>query len=229
MIDVDKIKAEKGEKCWDKLGVFGEGTCNLLDEFYHCKNCPVYASGGRYLLEREIAPEMISEWSRLISLPKEIESGDKVSLVIFRIGEEWLGINTNIFQEAAVSKYVHFVPSRTNDYFIGIINVNGELLRCISLAKFLNLPPVMLDSENIKTKVFKNLLVIFDEFSRIAFPVDEYLGVASLSQSIMSEPPQTVVKHEHSVSRQIFSFKNRNVALIDEKKLFNSINRKIAW
>ncbi len=229
MIDIEKIRAEKGEKCWDSIGVFGAGICELLDDYHHCKNCPIYALGGRHLLEREISPEMIHEWTSIISLPKEHESVDKTSLVIFRIADEWLGINTNIFQEAVVNKFVHFVPSRTNDYLHGIINVNGELLMCISFAKLINLPAVMTESVNSKEKVFRNILIIFDKNYRFAFPADEFFGVASLSREEMTKPPLTVSKADNTISSSLIIHNGKTIVLIDDKKMFSLINRKVMW
>jgi Magnesium chelatase, subunit ChlI len=36
--------------CWNQIGVFGDGTCPELAKVIHCRNCPVYAAGGRSLL-----------------------------------------------------------------------------------------------------------------------------------------------------------------------------------
>lgn len=229
MLDIEKVRLEKGNKCWDIVGVFGSGVCEQLDDYHHCKNCPVYAISGRHLLEREISPELISEWTSIISLPKEVESDNKTSIVIFRIADEWLGLNTNTFQEAVVGKFVHFVPSRTNDYFHGIINVNGELLMCISIAKLLNLPPVLYDNQIGKDKHFKNLLIVFDKQDRFSFPADEFLGVASISCEDMTNPPLTVSKADNTITNAIISYKDKSVSIIDEKKLFSLINRKVVW
>lgn len=229
MIDIEKVKSEKGEKCWETVGVFGAGICEFLDNYHHCKNCPVYALGGRHLLEREISPELIHEWTSIISLPKESESSNKISVVIFRIADEWLGLNTNIFQEAVVARYVHYVPGRSNDYFHGIINVNGELLMCISLAKFLNLPHVMPKSDTGKERIYKNILIIFDKNYRYAFPADEFFGVASLPKEDLLQPPLTVSKADNTITNAIISHNNKSVSVIDESKLFNLINRKVVW
>lgn len=229
MIDVDKVRAEKGQKCWESIGVFGAGVCELLDDYHHCKNCPIYAISGRNLFERDISPDLISEWTSIISLPKESESVNKTSLVIFRIADEWLGLNTNVFQEAVVSRYIHFVPSRTNEYFHGIINVNGELLMCISIAKLLNLPNIQRESIKDNDKLFKNVLIIFDNNIRYAFPADEFLGVASVSNEDMTNPPLTVTKADNTITSAIILHKSKSVSIIDEQKLFSLINRKVVW
>ncbi|MBX3043309.1 MAG: chemotaxis protein CheW [Candidatus Kapabacteria bacterium] len=228
-MDIRKVRIEKGNKCWDVEGVYGSGVCEYLDEFHHCKNCPVYALGGRHLLEREISPDMIKEWTSIISLPKEPETRDLKSFVIFRIADEWLALNTNIFQEAVVNKFVHFVPSRTNDYLHGIINVNGELLVCISLAKFLNLPRVMPDTLNGKENEYKYILIIFDKYTRYAFPADEFLGVSSISEEEMSQPPLTVTKSDNTVTKSIISHNSRTISIIDDFKLFSLIDKKVVW
>lgn len=229
MIDIDRIRTEKGDKCWDNIGVYGSGICEFLDDYHHCKNCPVYAISGRNLLEREITTEQIREWTSAISLPKESDSRNRISLVIFRIADEWLGLNTNIFQEAVVQKFIHFVPSRTNDYFHGIINVNGELLMCISLAKLVNLPNVLSSDSNGKNKEFKNILIIFDKSNRYSFPADEFLGVSSISNEELTNPPLTISKADNTITNAIISYKGKTISIIDEQKLFSLINRKVVW
>lgn len=229
MIDIEKIKSEKGERCWDSIGVFGLGTCELLDEYHHCKNCPVYAQGGRHLLERNISPEMIRDWTEIISRPKESDAADKISVVIFRIADEWLGLNTNVFQEAVVKKFVHFVPARSNEFLHGIVNVNGELLICLSIAKLLNLPVVSFDNEENNHNVYNNLLIIFENNQRYAFPVDDFLGVTVIPAEYRVNPPLTVSKSDSTISGAIINYKNKSISIIDEHKLFKIINRKMVW
>ena len=36
--------------CWNQIGVQGDATCPELPKVVHCRNCPVYAAGGRALL-----------------------------------------------------------------------------------------------------------------------------------------------------------------------------------
>ena len=47
--------------CWNHIGVSGDGTCPELVKVVHCHNCPVYAAGGRSLLEREPPAEYLHE------------------------------------------------------------------------------------------------------------------------------------------------------------------------
>lgn len=229
MYNIEKLQIEKGEKCWENIGSAGTGICELLDEYNHCKNCPIYAQGGRRLFEREVSHDMISEWTSIISSPKEIEASNKISIVIFRIADEFIGINTNIFQEAIVDKVVHYVPFRTNHYFHGLINVNGELLMCVSLASFFNLATVNYENNSSRNKLFKNLLIIKDKYLRFAFPVDEFFGVFSVSKDIFKSPPLMITKADFSSSDSIIEIKNKKIAIINEKKLFSIIDKKLVW
>src|SRR2546422_8139227 len=40
--------------CWNKIGVYGNSSCNELPQFVHCRNCPVYSHAGAQLLNREL-------------------------------------------------------------------------------------------------------------------------------------------------------------------------------
>jgi chemotaxis-related protein WspD len=128
-----------------------------------------------------------------------------------------------------VSRFIHYVPSRTNEFFHGIINVNGELLMCISLAKFLNLPAVASEVQENNSKIFKNLLIIFNKNNRYAFPIDEFFGVTSLSNDEMTEPPLTVAKAENTITDSMVNYKSKTIAIINETKLFTVINKKVVW
>jgi chemotaxis-related protein WspD len=228
MINLDKIILEKGEKCWATIGVYGLGVCDLLNEYDHCKHCPVYVHSGRKLLERPIADGLIDEWSEIFRQEKATEIIDKISVVIFSISGEWLAIRTDLFQEAVVYKFVHYVPGRSNKYFLGVVNINGELYLSISLAAFLDLPEVMPIDDKGKS-VFKVLLVLNETCMRYGFPVDEFEGVISISAGSLEDTPATLSKNENTISAKVFNHRNNKVGLIDDKKLIEILRRRLTW
>lgn len=227
-IDLDRIIEEKGEKCWDELGVFGSGICELLNEYNHCKICPVYISSGRKLLHRDIPDELIDEWTELFTLEKSKEQINKTSVVVFKISGEWLAIKTELFQEAVVYKYVHSVPGRTNKYFHGVLNVNGELLLCISMAAFLELPEAMSVIDEGKV-IYKSILVLNEKAQRYAFPIDEFAGVFNVPSEIIESIPATVSKSDNTISTGLFVYNDKKVGLIDDKKLIEILKRRLVW
>ena len=40
------------DDCWNRIGIRGDQSCPKLPEYVHCRNCPVYASAARRLLDR---------------------------------------------------------------------------------------------------------------------------------------------------------------------------------
>jgi len=57
------------DDCWNRIGVEGEGdhSCIQLKTVIHCRNCPIYSSAGRGLLEREAPPEYLDEWTDILA------------------------------------------------------------------------------------------------------------------------------------------------------------------
>ena len=71
--------------------------------------------------------------------PEDRESGGDKTVVIFRIGTEWLALPTGIFQEVVDQCVVRTLPHRRGGILRGLVNVRGELLLCVALGAVLGL------------------------------------------------------------------------------------------
>src|SRR6202051_4814439 len=80
--------------CWNKIGVNGDGTCRELEQFVHCRNCSVYSAAAAHLLDREPPAGYRRDWTEQFSRAKKRVTPGKMSVVIFRIGSEWLALPT---------------------------------------------------------------------------------------------------------------------------------------
>jgi len=126
-------------KCWNEIGVFGDKSCESLNEYLHCKYCPVYTNAAKEFFEREVPPEFINSWTLDITRRKETIEKGNLSVTIFRLGDELLAVLTDAIVVAVAVKPVHFVPFRTNRTFRGLVNLDGELLLCYSLENLLGI------------------------------------------------------------------------------------------
>jgi chemotaxis-related protein WspD len=91
------------------------------------------------LLDREVPEDSLREQTAHVALrERAIDRGTK-SIVIFRIGVEWLGLPTDVFQEVAEECTVHTLPHRRGGMVAGLVNVRGELLLCVALETLLGL------------------------------------------------------------------------------------------
>src|ERR1035437_4713764 len=95
------------EDCWNSIGVRGNGNCPKLKQHIHCRNCPVYSAAASLLLERELPPAYADEWTSHISQSRALDALDIQSLVVFRIGAEWLGLHTRAVSEFVDTRAIH--------------------------------------------------------------------------------------------------------------------------
>src|SRR6185437_11805294 len=82
------------DDCWNRIGVRGDFSCPKLETYIHCRNCPVHAAAGTVLLDREPQPGHLAEWTRHIAREKPAPEAGAQSVVVFRIGAEWLALPT---------------------------------------------------------------------------------------------------------------------------------------
>jgi chemotaxis-related protein WspD len=135
-------------------------------------------------------------------------------VVIFRIGAEWLALPTPAFQEVAERRVIHTLPHRRHGVVLGLVNIRGELLICVSLGRLLGLAESKTQSpksnvQSSKSNAFvprigatldfkpqtldfrlsERLLVTNWEGNRLVFPVHEVLGIRRVQNDELREPP----------------------------------------
>jgi chemotaxis-related protein WspD len=196
-----------------------------LAKFTHCRNCPIYAHAAVQLLDRPLLPQYREERAEHFARSKQLAAPAKASSVVFRIGEEWLGLRTQAFLEVAESRPVHSLPHRRRGIVLGVVNIRGELLICVSLGHMLgleNTPP-----SKVVCRPYDRLLVTSWDGSRLVFPADEVVGIHRFQTSEVSEPPMTLAKSNFSYVRGLFSCAGKTVGLLDAERLFSALNRSL--
>ena len=207
--------------CWQRIGLWGDKSCPELAAVIHCRNCPVFAEGGRTLLQRRPEPGYLETWSESIALPKEKVAAEVHSVVIFRLGEEWLALRTQSFQEVTAPRPGHRLPHRSNDVTLGLVNIRGELLICFSLANLLGISGSNEEGDAKERK----LVVIERQGVRSAFPVDEILCMYEIPAHALTDAPVTVAKANSAFTSGVFEYEARHVGLLDEELLFYTLER----
>src|SRR5262249_15534027 len=122
--------------CWNHIGVRGDRSCPELPTVGHCHNCPVFAAAGRRFLDGPSPDGYLDEWTWRWSAPVEEAAADLESVLIFRLGEEWLALPVRVLLEVTPAKSVHRIPHR-GGLLAGLVNVRGELHLCVWLAQLL--------------------------------------------------------------------------------------------
>ncbi len=235
-------------ECWKAIGIWGDRSCGELKTHTHCRNCPVYSSGGRNLLEREAPAEYVSEWTDLLA---EIEAAanrqvatNAISIVIFRLGGEWLALPASLFKEVTPISPVRTLPHRSSAVLLGLVNVRGEIQMCISLNALLRLettnasdsigrggspggtaPTASRQTANNVT--YKRMVVVEKEGSRWVFAVDEMYGVHRIHPEEVRNAPATVSKVPETYIKGMIDWQDKSVSYLDDELLFYTLNKRV--
>jgi chemotaxis-related protein WspD len=219
------MASDKPDNCWKSTGSAGDRSCQDLDEFIDCRNCPTYSAIGWSLLDRPPPEGYLGEWTELLAAAKEPEETGTISIVAFRLAEEWIALKTRTLKEVVLYRPVHKIPHRTNATLLGIVNVRGELLLCASLFHMLGI-----DGEGrADSKRFNRMIVIEHADECWVFPVDEVDRVYRVKHSEMEAVPVTVAKDTSAYSRAIARAGGRRMALLDEDLLMGALRRSLRW
>ncbi len=211
--------------CWNQIGVAGDGSCGQLPQVGHCRNCPVYSAAGAQLLDRESPPDYRREWTEHFSREKKRATPGKNSVVIFRLGAEWLALPTRTFQEIAERRTVHSLPHRRHGVVLGLINIRGELLLCVSLGRLLGIER---PSRTEKSRSVHHRLVVAEwQGGILTFPVDEIHGIHRYHAEDLKPAPATVAKASPGFTSGILAWQDKMVGCLDAELLFSTLNRSL--
>ena len=213
------------EACWNEIGVQGDRSCEKLQTVVHCRNCPVYSRAGVQLLDRPLLPEYRRAWTEYFAQKRAPSAPANTSALLFRIASEWLALPTTAFQEVAERRLVHSLPHRRQGVVLGLVNIRGELLICVSLARLLGLDNGQLHGGHEKS--CDRLLVTRWERRQFVFPADEVRGVHRFQAPEFADLPATLIKSKAAVTKGILNWQGRSVGLLDPDLLFSSLNRTL--
>lgn len=223
---VSPEKAGAIPDCWSTVGVEGDGSCQELEKFVHCRNCPVYSSVGLQFLDRALPPGYRQEWTAYFADKKKPAAGARLSVILFRIGAEWLVLPTHAFQEVAEPRPVHSIPHRRHGVLLGLVNIRGELLLCVSLGRLLGLGHDT-SFEKLRTS-YDRLLVVLWDGKRLVFPADEVHGICRFYPEELAAPPATTARAGLTFIQGVFSWQQKMIGLLEPESLFSTLNRGLA-
>src|SRR5262245_30736571 len=125
--------------CWNSIGVRGDVSCPELKERVHCRNCPVYSAAAAHSLDREPPAGYAEHWTAQARQQKGTDDQAALSVLLFRLGAEWLALPTKVLTEIASPRPIHSLPHRRSNAVLGLANIRGTLLVCVSLRDLLAL------------------------------------------------------------------------------------------
>jgi chemotaxis-related protein WspD len=232
------------ERCWNFIGIQGDRSCPQLATYTHCRNCPVYSTAGRHLLERSIPGDYRHQWTQLLAesrtdenslMPSHALPTTQVTVVIFRLQREWLALSAQIFKEMAPPGVIHSLPHRSNQILRGLVSIRGELLLCISLSHLLNLEVADTPVQTVSPVVYLRMVVLEKAGKTWVFPVDELYGVHRFHQDELQDAPKSLTQGTQAYTKGLFHWQpgvspvalTHSVSYLDDELLFTTLARKV--
>lgn len=214
------------EHCWRHVGVSGDRSCAELATFIHCRNCPVLASAARSFFDRPAPPGYFESWQAILEQPAVSLDADARSVLIFRLGTEWLALPTAVLVEVTSPRQPHRLPHRSGPLLAGIVNIRGQLQICVRLEGLLGLDAAA--KEQAAESPTARLLVVERAGARWAFRVDEVAVVHRVPSQAMREVPATVSGAGVRATGALFAWRDKNVGLLDEARLLDGLRGRIS-
>ena len=212
--------------CWNTIGVRGDRSCPELRQYVHCRNCPVYSAGARRLLDADAPAGYRAEQTDHFAKRKPAAGLVMNSVVIFRIGAEWLALPASCVKEVAELLPIHSLPHRQSGAILGVASVRGELLACMSLGCVLGLDESAGGTQGRLT-VHRRLLVLRHEQVRAVCPVDEVHSLHRFHPQDLDEVPATVSRATATYSNGLLLWQGHAVGVLDAELVFHTLKRTV--
>jgi chemotaxis-related protein WspD len=214
----------------------GDHTCPELKTAIHCRNCGVFAAAANAFLHRPAPPGYLAEWTRCVdddadacAVDASLALSEGVTLVIFRLGAEWLALPAAVVVEVTPVKSVHRIPHRSNQVLVGLVNLRGQLHLCASLHGLLGTEPRANPAaahghgHGHGPDRAARMIVIRREAESWVFTADEVVGVSRVPLNLLQKVPATLANPDVSFSKAVFQWQGQSIGLLDESRLFEAL------
>jgi chemotaxis-related protein WspD len=215
--------AQAIDDCWNRIGIHGDRSCPLLEEHIHCRNCPVYSAAATSLLDRYALTRNDQDY--LQGADAQIEVSTR-SILVFRLGEEWLGLPTRCLVEIAPLQTIHSLPHQRSRALLGVANVRGALVACLSMVDLLGLDPTAAVAPS--SRIMPRMLIVAAQGGPVVVPVDEVHGIHAIDEQLLDSASISGTHANARFTRGVLQWKDYSLRLLDEEQLLSAINRSLS-
>ncbi|MHC8322074.1 chemotaxis protein CheW [Pseudomonas sp. GB2N2] len=213
--------AQTIDDCWNRIGIHGDKSCPLLIEHIHCRNCAVYSAAATRLLDR-YALQQEDRGQASVAVESDVKTR---SLLMFRLGEEWLALATRSLVEVAPLQAIHSLPHQRSRALLGVANVRGALVACLSLVELLGLDGA--SSVASGARVMPRMLIIAAHGGPVVVRVDEVDGIHAIDERTLDAASRSGTHVSAKYTRGVLQFKGRSLRWLDEEQLLSAVTRSL--
>ena len=212
------------DDCWNRIGVWSpeKASCPELQQVVHCRNCSQYSAAGRRMLERPVPEDYRQEWTERFTDNAQAIETQKQSILLFRLGDEWLGLNSRFVNEITRMRTIHSLPHRGNTLVKGLVNIRGELRICVSIGRTLGLDKAR-EEHASDHEIHERMILVEKDQGSFVFPVSEVHGIHHYAINELKPVPATVANSKNGFSTNMLHWQNCHVGILDHELLFYAL------
>lgn len=217
------------DDCWHSIGVWSKGVhrCPKLGEVIHCQNCDVFHTASLKAYERALPEDYRLEWTKVLAGNKEEVISDAKSVIVFRIGDEWVAIATGLCKEISRMMKIHRLPHNKSHILKGVVNSGGEIRICFSLGNLLGIAKAgQVFGDGIHA-VHARMIVMDMAGRHYIFPVSEIRGLHQYREADRGPLPNTASASSASYMNGVIKWNGINIGCLDEALLTSQLERSI--
>lgn len=211
------------ERCWPRIGIWGDRSCPELARHVHCRNCPVLGLAANGMRQRDTPPGYLDAQAQAAAQPLALREPQQTAFV-FQLGRDWLALDTACVVEVAPSLPIHRVAHRAG-LLAGVVNVRGQLLLAVRLAELLEATPA---PEATTAQAVRRTVVISHAGDTWAFVADQVEGVRPFAAAQRTAAPVTLSPALAAVTLGTLPWGEGRVVLLDSPPLFELLRQRVA-
>jgi len=161
-----------------------------------------------------------------------------VSVLVFRLADEWLALPTTALVEVTKERRCHRVPHRTGSVLEGLVNIRGQLQLCVSAQRLLGIEEAAAEPRaatgdliRVDDPELRRLLVVErlgrHGADRWVFPVEQVAGVIRVGQATLRAVPATVSQSGARFCQALFDWQGVIVGILDETRFLDGLNDQV--
>jgi chemotaxis-related protein WspD len=173
-------------------------------------------------LHRPIPPGWRAGWAADLASPIETGENRQAKLFVFRLGNEWFGVDPGTVSEAARVVPVRSLPHHDPGVVAGLVSLRGRVLVLLKLAEFLQVSRWEADT------TLQRLLIFRHGEWRFGALADEVAGFFSFPATQVHSLPATHERDETAFAHGLFARPGRSIIWLNTGRLLPALRARLA-
>jgi chemotaxis-related protein WspD len=173
-------------------------------------------------LYRPIPPGWRAEWATGLASPVDTGENRQTKLFVFRLGNEWFGVDPGIVSEAARVVPVRSLPHDDSAIVAGLVSLRGRVLVLLKLAEFLQV------SRREPDPALHRLLIFRHDEWRFGALAGEVAGFLRFPAAQVLSLPATHGRDETAFAHGLFTRPGRSIIWLNTGRLFPALQARLA-